>query len=127
MTQEKITSGRKIGNFFVSSALDAQSSQGLEYHVEIKNLTTLPFDIQVISQIPDVKAARFIPKMGSTIKWAADFTSLHNNPLKQKCQVSRLTLDEFRIQVATIRSKRAFWKTWDDEDVVPALEILVKD
>lgn len=119
--------GRKVGNFFVSSAFDPNAQSQSEYQVVIKNLTTLPFDIEVVSQIPEAEIARFSMNSSLNEKWEASFKCVSDSQSKRKCSVARLLPDEFRIQAASLRSKRAYWEIWDEEGISPMLEILVKD
>jgi hypothetical protein len=147
--------GRYIHNFFVQSKFyfsphqpfdmvnprgpDGQKLEPISdgvlqlvggHTIEIENLTTLPYDVEVSSVFPDdADGLLFYVDKTTQLTWTAAFKSLLNNRSGKSCPVmhGHNVAPAVRVQTTLMRFKRPIWIEWQEESIDPIMELIVVD
>jgi hypothetical protein len=97
--------------------------------VEVENLTTVPFDVQVMSTSPDASEGfLFSVNDNNEAGWTASFRSLLDLRGEQSCiLLQRIgTNTTARVHTTGLKYKKPIWADWEEQTIDPILELAIK-
>jgi hypothetical protein len=96
--------------------------------IEVENLTTLPYDVEIVSTAPDDDGFAFYFDNNADVTWTASFKSILNVRIGKSCVVvhPQNPVQPGRIQTMVLRLKRPIWIDWQEEAIYPVLELAIE-
>jgi hypothetical protein len=90
--------------------------------IEIENLTTLPYDVEVSSAFPDPgEGLLFFVSNATQPSWTAIFNSILDSPCGKFCPVlyGGNNARQIRVHTTSVRFKRQIWTDWEEARIHP--------
>jgi hypothetical protein len=97
-----------------------------DHSIQVENLTTIPYDVEVISVSLDADQGFFFCTNNDMQQnWIASFKSIVSlRPAQSRALVQKLGSNgKPRVQTRRLRYKRSIWFDWEEEEFDPILEL----